>query len=91
MATGGDSILAEFASVVDAGPCAEGIQEELKEREKDVEENQPMEFPIGVNLGNVIEDGDTLWGDGANIVALDQSLAEACGIYNRDGLRPDQK
>jgi adenylate cyclase len=80
VATGGDSVLAEFASVVDAVRCAVGIQEELKERNKDVEENRRMEFRIGVNLGDVVEDDDTILGDGVNIAARVQSLAEAGGI-----------
>jgi adenylate cyclase len=80
VATGGDSVLAEFASVVDAVRCAVGIQEELKERNKDVAENQRMEFRIGVNLGDVVEEGDTILGDGVNIAARVQSLAEAGGI-----------
>jgi adenylate cyclase len=80
VATGGDSVLAEFASVVDAVRCAVGIQEELKERNKDVAENQRMEFRIGINLGDVVEEGDTILGDGVNIAARVQSLAEAGGI-----------
>jgi adenylate cyclase len=80
VATGGDSVLAEFASVVDAVRCAVGIQEELKERNKDVEKNRRMEFRIGVNLGDVVEEGDTILGDGVNIAARVQSLAEAGGI-----------
>jgi adenylate cyclase len=80
VATGGDSVLAEFASVVDAVRCAVGIQEELKERNKDVRENHRMEFRIGVNLGDVVEDGDNILGDGVNIAARVQSLADAGGI-----------
>jgi adenylate cyclase len=80
VATGGDSVLAEFVSVVDAVRCSVGIQEELKERNKDIAENQRMEFRIGVNLGDVVEEGDTLLGDGVNIAARVQSLAEAGGI-----------
>jgi adenylate cyclase len=80
VATAGDSVLAEFASVVDAVRCAVGIQEELKERNKDVAEDRRMEFRIGVNLGDVVEEGDTILGDGVNIAARVQSLAEAGGI-----------
>ena len=65
---------------MDAVRCAVGIQEELKERNKDVEENRRMEFRIGVNLGDVVEEGDTILGDGVNIAARVQSLAEAGGI-----------
>ena len=80
VATGGDSILAEFTSVVDAVRCAVGIQEELKERNREVVENRRMEFRIGINLGDVVEEGDTILGDGVNIAARVQSLAEAGGI-----------
>ena len=51
VSTGGDSILAEFASVVDAVRCAVGIQEELKDRNKELSESRRMEFRIGINLG----------------------------------------
>ena len=78
--TGGDSVLAEFASVVDAVRCAVGIQEELKERNRKVPEDQRMEFRIGINLGDVVEEGDTILGDGVNIATRVQSLAEAGGI-----------
>ena len=57
VATGGDSVLAEFASVVDAVRCAVEIQEELKIRNSDLPENRKMEFRIGVNLGDVVEEG----------------------------------
>ncbi len=78
--TAGDSMLAEFTSVVDAVRCAVGIQEELKDRNKELSEDRRMEFRIGVNLGDVVEDGDTIYGDGVNIAARLQSLAEAGGI-----------
>ncbi|MBI4763917.1 MAG: tetratricopeptide repeat protein [Deltaproteobacteria bacterium] len=80
VATGGDSVLAEFASVVDAVRCAVGIQEELKDRNKDVEKNHRMEFRIGVNLGDVVEEGDTILGDGVNIAARLEILSESGGI-----------
>jgi adenylate cyclase len=78
--TAGDSVLAEFASVVDAVRCAVEIQEELKERNKELPEGRRMEFRIGVNLGDVVEEGDNILGDGVNIAARVQSLAEAGGI-----------
>src|SRR3972149_6398324 len=56
--TPGDNMLAEFASVVDAGRCAVEIQKELKTRNDDLSENRRMEFRIGINLGDVIEDGE---------------------------------
>jgi adenylate cyclase len=80
VSTGGDSILAEFASVVDAVRCAVEIQEELKDRNKDLPEEKRMEFRIGVNLGDVVEEGDNILGDGVNVAARVQSLAEAGGI-----------
>src|SRR3972149_3456974 len=78
--TGGASVLAEFASVVDAVRCAVGIQEELKDRNKDLPENRRMEFRIGVNLGDVVEEGDNILGDGVNVAARMEGLAEAGGI-----------
>ena len=80
VATGGDSVLAEFASVVDAVRCGVGIQEELKDRNKDLPEGRRMEFRIGVNLGDVVEEGDNILGDGVNVAARVQSLAEPGGI-----------
>lgn len=80
VATGGDSVLAEFASVVDAVRCAVGIQEELKDRNKELPEDRRMEFRIGVNLGDVVEEGDNILGDGVNVAARVQSLADPGGI-----------
>jgi adenylate cyclase len=76
----GDNVLAEFASVVDAVRCAVEIQKELKTRNADLPENRRMEFRIGVNLGDVIEEGDKILGDGVNITARMESLSEAGGI-----------
>jgi adenylate cyclase len=76
----GDNVLAEFASVVDAVECAVEIQKELKTRNADLPENRRMEFRIGVNLGDVIEDGEQILGDGVNIAARLESLSEAGGI-----------
>src|SRR3972149_11917896 len=78
--TAGDSVLAEFASVVDAVRCAVEIQEELKDRNKELPEERRMEFRVGVNLGDVVEEGDTIYGDGVNIAARIEGLAEAGGI-----------
>jgi TolB-like protein/class 3 adenylate cyclase len=78
--TAGDSVLAEFVSVVDAIRCAVEIQEELKDRNKELPEERRMEFRVGVNLGDVVEEGDTIYGDGVNIAARLQSLTEAGGI-----------
>jgi adenylate cyclase len=76
----GDNVLAEFASVVDAVECAVEIQKELKTQNADLPENRRMEFRIGVNLGDVIEDGEQILGDGVNIAARLETLSESGGI-----------
>jgi adenylate cyclase len=76
----GDSALAEFASVVDAVRCAVEIQQELKEKNKELPDHRRMEFRIGINLGDVIEEGEQIYGDGVNIAARVQSLADGGGI-----------
>ena len=76
----GDNVLAEFASVVDAVRCAVGIQKELKTRNAELPDNRRMEFRIGINLGDVIEEGERIYGDGVNIAARLESLADAGGI-----------
>jgi adenylate cyclase len=76
----GDNLLAEFASVVDAVECAVEIQKELKTRNAKLPENLRMEFRIGVNLGDVIEDGEQILGDAVNIAARLESLSDAGGI-----------
>ena len=70
----GDNLLAEFASVVDAVECAVEIQKDLKTRNAELPENRRMEFRIGVNLGDVIEEGENIYGDGVDIAARVQSL-----------------
>ena len=67
----GDNLLAEFGSVVDAVECAVKIQEELKKENDEFPESRRMEFRIGVNLGDVVEDGESIYGDGVNIAARD--------------------
>ena len=76
----GDNVLAEFASVVDAVECVVQIQKELRTRNVELPENRRMEFRIGVNLGDVIEEGDKIYGDGVNIAARVQGLADGGGI-----------
>jgi adenylate cyclase len=76
----GDNVLAEFRSVVDAVRCAVDIQKELKNRNAQLPENRKMEFRIGVNLGDVIEDGEQILGDGVNIAARLESLSDAGGV-----------
>ena len=76
----GDNLLAEFASVVEAVQCAVEIQNELKLKNAKLPEKSRMEFRIGINLGDVIEEGERIYGDGVNIAARIESLAEAGGI-----------
>jgi adenylate cyclase len=76
----GDNILAEFGSVVDALECAAKMQEGLKERNASFADNRRMEFRIGVNLGDVIEDEGRIYGDGVNVAARVEGLAEGGGI-----------
>jgi len=76
----GDSVLAEFASVVDAVQCGVEIQQVLKAKNALLAEDRRMEFRIGINLGDVIEEGDTIYGDGVNIAARLEGMAEAGGI-----------
>jgi len=76
----GDNILVEFGSVVDAVKCAVKIQETLKGKNAELPENRRMDFRIGVNLGDVIEEEERIYGDGVNIAARLEGLAEAGGI-----------
>jgi len=76
----GDNLLAEFISVVDAVQCAVEIQQVLKAKNAELPENRRMAFRIGINLGDVIEEGDRIYGDGINIAARIEGLAEGGGI-----------
>jgi adenylate cyclase len=76
----GDSLLAEFPSVVDAVHCAAALQGELATRNAGLPEDRRMQFRIGLNLGEVLVEGDQIFGDDVNIAARIQSLAEAGGI-----------
>jgi len=76
----GDNLLAEFGSVVDATDCAVKIQKGLKSRNDNLPENRKLEFRIGINLGDIIEDGGKIYGDGVNIAARIEALAEKGGI-----------
>src|SRR5215510_4899947 len=75
----GDNLLAEFASVVDAVRCAVEIQHELKVKNAELPENRRMQFRIGINLGDVIVEGERLYGDGVTIAARMESLARLGG------------
>src|SRR5713101_212976 len=76
----GDSVVAEFASVVDAVQCAVVIQGTLKAENATRQAERRMEFRIGVNLGDVMEEGEQIYGDGVNVAARLESLAEPGGI-----------
>jgi adenylate cyclase len=77
----GDNLLAEFSSVVDALRCAWDVQQELANRNAELPENRRMLFRIGINLGDVIEEKGELYGDGVNVAARLESLAEPGGIH----------
>ena len=76
----GDNMLSEFASVVDAVQCGVAIQKELKSRNSQLQENRKMRFRIGINLGDVIQEEGRIYGDGVNIAARLESLADPGGI-----------
>jgi len=76
----GDNLLAEFTSVVDAVQCAVAVQKEFQARNTELPENRRMEFRIGINLGDVIEEGERIYGDGVNIAARLEGLAAPGGI-----------
>ncbi|MFC1580820.1 tetratricopeptide repeat protein [Thermodesulfobacteriota bacterium] len=76
----GDNILSEFGSAVDAVECAVKIQEALVEQNSQLREDRRMEFRIGVNLGDVIHDEGRIYGDGVNVAARVEGLAEGGGV-----------
>ncbi|MEE9568483.1 MAG: BREX system ATP-binding domain-containing protein, partial [Candidatus Binatia bacterium] len=78
--TVGDNLLAEFGSVVDAVACAVEVQRELARRNAELPDHRKMEFRIGINLGDVIVEGERIYGDGVNIAARVEGLADAGGI-----------
>jgi adenylate cyclase len=78
--TTGDGLLVEFASVVDAVRCAVEVQYEMAERNAGMPEEQRIQFRIGINLGDIIKDGRDIHGDGVNIAARLEALAEPGGI-----------
>ena len=78
--TTGDGLLVEFASVVDAVRCAVEMQRGMIDREPDMPDERRIRFRIGINLGDVIAEGDDIFGDGVNIAARLEALAEPGGI-----------
>ena len=78
--TTGDGVLVEFASVVNAVQCAVEVQREMARRNADVSEEKRIEFRVGINLGDIILDGDDIYGEGVNVAARLEGLAEPGGI-----------
>jgi class 3 adenylate cyclase len=76
----GDNLLAEFASAVDAVQAAVEVQKELTTRNAELPANRQMQYRIGINVGDVVVEGERLYGEGVNIAARLESLAEAGGI-----------
>jgi adenylate cyclase len=76
----GDNLLAEFQSVVDAVQCAVEIQKELKSKNDDLPTERRMDFRIGINLGDIVQEGERIYGDGVNIAARIESKADPGGI-----------
>ncbi len=79
--TTGDGMLVEFASVVDAVRCAVAMQQAMPERNTNIPADSRIELRIGINLGDVIIEGDDLYGDGVNIAARIEALADAGGAF----------
>jgi adenylate cyclase len=78
--TWGDAVIAEFASVVEAVQCAVEIQQEISSQDLDPPRPDRMQFRIGINLGDVMVDGSDIYGDGVNVAARLQELAEPGGV-----------
>ncbi|RXH41620.1 adenylate/guanylate cyclase domain-containing protein [Bradyrhizobium zhanjiangense] len=78
--TTGDGLLIEFSSVIEAVECAVEVQRAMQGRNEDVPADHRIEFRVGVNLGDIIIDGDDIYGDGVNVAARLEALAEANGI-----------
>ncbi len=78
--TTGDGVLLEFASVVDAVNCMVEVQTAMAERNAGVADDDRIEFRIGVNLGDIIIDGDDIFGDGVNVAARLESIAPPGGV-----------
>jgi adenylate cyclase len=87
--TTGDGMLVEFASVVDAMRCAVEVQHGMAERNADVEPGRRIEFRIGINVGDIIVDGGDIFGDGVNIAARLEGIAEPGGICVSEQAKDD--
>jgi TolB-like protein/class 3 adenylate cyclase/Tfp pilus assembly protein PilF len=78
--TTGDGLLIEFPSVIEAVQCAVEVQRAMQERNSDVPADHRIEFRVGINLGDIIIDGDDIYGDGVNVAARLEGLADANGV-----------
>ncbi|MDP6092464.1 MAG: adenylate/guanylate cyclase domain-containing protein [SAR324 cluster bacterium] len=78
--TAGDSVLAEFQSAVEAVICGSEFQNTIKERNNSIPEEEQMEFRIGINMGDVVIEGDNLYGEGVNVAARLEALAQPGGV-----------
>ena len=76
----GDNLLAEFGSVSDAVNCAVEIQRNLAERNAELSNSRRMGFRIGINYGDIIREGERIYGDGVNVAAYIESLADPGGV-----------
>lgn len=83
----GDAVLADFDSVSNAVACAVGIQRDLGDQNSDLPEERKVQFRIGINLGEVIVDRDDIYGDGVNVAARLEALADAGGICVSEAVR----
>ena len=79
--TTGDGLLVEFASVVDAVKCAVAIQSEMTEREIDFSDDLRIQYRIGINIGDIVIDGDDIFGEGVNVAARIEGLCEPGEVY----------
>jgi hypothetical protein len=80
----GDGMLVEFASVIDAVRCAAELQRAMIDREPGIPEHHRIRFRIGINLGDIIVDGDDIFGDGVNVAARLEALADPAGSASRE-------
>src|SRR4029079_5875473 len=78
--TTGDGMLVEFQSVADAVRCAAEVQIRMRRRNSDVPEDRRIQFRIGINLGDIIFDEDDIYGDGVNVAARIEQLADTGGV-----------
>src|SRR5438477_11126923 len=85
--TTGDGMLVEFASAVDAAQCALEVQRRMAKRNADVPADRRIEFRIGINIGDVIVDGDDIFGDGVNIASRLEGIAMPGGVAVSQSVR----